>query len=70
MPGGRKIKQSILLFDIDFELANSIKLYLEDTFNVEIINNIEPIKPTIKEFKYFLSSIAIHISFFIKIKKL
>jgi DNA-binding response OmpR family regulator len=39
MPKRKEKKQTILLFDNDIELANNIKLYLEDTYTVRIIIN-------------------------------
>lgn len=41
MQGRKKYYPSILIYDNESELANNIKLFLEDSYNVHNVNNIK-----------------------------
>ena len=52
MLGQRKHKQSVLLFDCDFELAKSIKIYLEESYFVKIISHENMVVSELNKTKY------------------
>ncbi len=52
-------KNKVLIFDKDIELANNIRIYLEDSFKVKIVKSIDDLITEIKinKFDFLLSEI-------------